>query len=1324
MHQIIINVVFYLLSLGAYLAMPAFAADAVNAARNAPLQCPAQPGLGPACATADSPWLLPLAGNPINLINGNKYTLHEDLPSMAGATLLFIQRHYNAQSVHHSILGRGWSLHWDIRLQPQQRSLLLADGRQLALTPHQLRRQPLPDTGFEVVLSPENILHFNAQGYLVGWHKAPHPELQLHRYAASHPTLPHGLRALQVGSTQLQLHYHRPFKSDGLAPVLLKAIQGPFGRINYEYEWVPSQQQARLQTVRYPDGRRLYYHYEDSSLPFALTGVSWQLTQHSPLMRMQYWGYDARGRAIYSARGDGLQWIRVDYEAVNDPASAASIQPAATSTVAQPATLYREVHSAQGLSQFFFTQRQGQWQLNRSTGPQCAGCPPTEIQTKMTDTTAQLNWPGTQWQHHEDGSRTLSFTNPNDISNYELRLDFDDHSRLKAWHSPLTGTTRISAPHDPRQVHIKYANGDQAHLQRDAQGRPQSVVFSRGISNDEPHDDKPHTLPEQLLSNDDWAALNAPIPVHFGGLGTQRLTLQHPNENQWWVLGPQQQLRQRSVHRHLNTDIGPLHWTFEDRFDYNKAGLLTTHHLFEGGQLHYEYDTQQQLKAIYWHPAQGLPQTVLKLHDSNLWEHHNGIFDFYGLDGTSEHLLLFNTQHLLSWHGQELQSSISESGANNTPLVRAQHAFWAPRAMPSKHKAVDKPNAWRDSRVSQPGYSQYYLHDDQGRLVGARQTHSDWHYWAWDNLGQHITVVDGGAATSNPTSWAAPADSSRDASGLLQHWSGLNESGDTALRQLFYNAQRRLAAVTQDEHLLARYQHDAFGQRIHAFYPTAQTKQHHMFIHHQQKLVAEWFGSTDELRVLVSEPQPHPIKRRYIYLGDQPVAVIDYDAETPRLYAVHSQFIGAPIAVSDDHQQFVWRAQYEPLGAAQILHSDFYQPLRLPGHYADPMTGWHDNLLRTYDPHRGHYLNPDPLGPAPGQQLLGYARQQPWQFIDPMGLLLFAFDGTRYDARLNSNVWKFADLYTDTAYYQSGPGNSSYIDWDAVTAWRAHQIVQNQWQHLLNEILWQDTGERLAIDVIGFSRGAALARHFGNEILQHTQQGWFHYEDDFGRQYATCLEPRFLGLFDTVAQFGLLGSHNRLYDLSVAPEWAWVAHAVALNEHRQLFPLYSIEIDPETPLGQSQVQAGFIGAHEDLGGGHKDKEEVGSSAYEHPSDQGDLAHIPLAWMIWQAQSMGLAFADTEVDALQSIETPLLHDARPAYWRYLATDRQVQTDDHSEHQWLHPEIGQAVRNEVESFIQRFKDWQKSTDSAVGTVDLEAYYQWLEQKLHWRPVPTVN
>src|SRR5690625_6797372 len=75
MHSIIIHLFFCLLGLSGSLFTPVLAADSTA---SPPLQCPAQPGLGPACAAADSPWLLALAGNPINLINGNKYTRSEE----------------------------------------------------------------------------------------------------------------------------------------------------------------------------------------------------------------------------------------------------------------------------------------------------------------------------------------------------------------------------------------------------------------------------------------------------------------------------------------------------------------------------------------------------------------------------------------------------------------------------------------------------------------------------------------------------------------------------------------------------------------------------------------------------------------------------------------------------------------------------------------------------------------------------------------------------------------------------------------------------------------------------------------------------------------------------------------------------------------------------------------------------------------------------------------------------------------------------------------------------------------------------------------------
>src|SRR5690606_8208916 len=97
--------------------------------------------------------------------------------------------------------------------------------------------------------------------------------------------------------------------------------------------------------------------------------------------------------------------------------------------------------------------------------------------------------------------------------------------------------------------------------------------------------------------------------------------------------------------------------------------------------------------------------------------------------------------------------------------------------------------------------------------------------------------------------------------------------------------------------------------------------------------------------------------------------------------------------------------------------------------------------------------------------------------------------------------------------------------------------------------------EPVPIDIIGYSRGAALARHFGNLIEQHVDQGLFSFADPLRGQVTACVDLRFMGLFDTVAQFGLGGALNAQYDFSIASAWSWVAHAVALHERRSLFPL-------------------------------------------------------------------------------------------------------------------------------------------------------------------------
>jgi hypothetical protein len=79
----------------------------------------------------------------------------------------------------------------------------------------------------------------------------------------------------------------------------------------------------------------------------------------------------------------------------------------------------------------------------------------------------------------------------------------------------------------------------------------------------------------------------------------------------------------------------------------------------------------------------------------------------------------------------------------------------------------------------------------------------------------------------------------------------------------------------------------------------------------------------------------------------------------------------------------------------------------------------------------------------------------------------------------------------------------------------------------------------------------------------------------------------------------LNGAGNGLWQLAIPDDFQHVYQAVALNEHRYLFPLESI--------GKG-VQRGFIGSHADIGGSY---------------GTGDLSDVALNWIYQQAKSSGV-----------------------------------------------------------------------------------------------------
>jgi hypothetical protein len=124
--------------------------------------------------------------------------------------------------------------------------------------------------------------------------------------------------------------------------------------------------------------------------------------------------------------------------------------------------------------------------------------------------------------------------------------------------------------------------------------------------------------------------------------------------------------------------------------------------------------------------------------------------------------------------------------------------------------------------------------------------------------------------------------------------------------------------------------------------------------------------------------------------------------------------------------------------------------------------------------------------------------------------------------------------------------------------------------------------ERIHLDAFGFSRGAAAARHFvhfvlnGDKPLQPRIEALGHTVE--------LLEINFVGLFDTVASFGV--NHDtdtadlNLDAIQVAKQ---VLHLAAAEEHREKFRLTDITSAIGAGVG---VEIYMPGVHSDVGGGY------------------------------------------------------------------------------------------------------------------------------------------
>lgn len=1278
------------------LALPLPFAIHANPTTPQPVICSPEKTGSPCQNVSKKPSLNLGAGNPIHLITGNKYQQETDLP-MRASGLEFV-RYYNSLGANKTLLGEGWSHSYETRLwfaggKPQ---IVHADGSRTLFQPRQGDTALAQESNHGKLiyhnqertwtwqLKPGLEKTFNAKGRLIDVKLPGLATIRIIRDETPGPTQDTILEVHGGKQEKLVFHYETIGKT-----ARLSRIETPAGLFLYRYDQPKDHQGQRLTGMLRPDNMgKTYFHepeYQHGN-PFLLTGISIHDSSGKNTLRTNSWAYNNKGKAIRSIQGSQTDTrLRLDFEYLATPGT-------------ENAKGLTRITDADGnITDMHTSIKGGSYVLEDVIGHGCHGCAAAGTQARY-DAQGNLTLINGTYIQRDEQDLVSQLSIP-DSSWINLQLNYEK-GRQTSWFSSITGTEKVSFNDKNQPIQQTFANGDQALWEYDKDGHLVKVMESTK--------NKARSVTTKIVSE----PKNNFFAIEYSDENNSEKKVYFTPQKNTLNINTLRQIEWVSANKKGIEDWMPS-IRYDDKYTFENEGKTKIHHLPEGGYISYFYNENHKPETIIWTEQSG--------------KKHHLILD----SSIPEKGYVLGNQ--LAFHALK-----TESGQTQLSLWNKNKRFWT--------QALDfsPDNTLRSETIIVPDAKyeagRSYAYDPSQRMVSTKtsaqykeQDLSGLHHYAWNKDGSS-------AAYFNGNNTIKPAIE-RDASGLPIK---------TGEFELEYGPNRKLHYITKNKAFLAAYFYDALGQRTTKTTPDTHT---HYYYDENKLLAGEWTIHRDSL---AKHGVNNNISRRYIYAGKLPVAFIEYERATfplkvlpteeipiddPRrrphlskLYFIHADHIGQPFMVTDPEQKIHWLAHNSPTGQSHILHADIEFNLRLPGQYYDQETGWHYNMHRYYDPVAGHYLEPDPIGPVPNNDPFGYAAQQPRRFIDPLGLLLFAFDGTTNDLNSNTNVHKFVNLYIDTFYHTNGTGKifkttATAGILDAATGYTTNLIIKEQIKTMINAIgnsfdPTKSNNPRIPIDVMAYSRGSAIALQFANLLADHTDaDGYFSMEYrsnsySFNTEtISACLDLRFIGLFDMVPQFGILGSENKFHTYTVPDEWQWVAHAVALNEHRTLFPL-----TPLTGTGNNWIEQGFIGAHSNIGGTER-KEDLKDPNNPNPGQYSDLGDIPLAWMVWQAEQAGVPMQAIS-GKLANLENPALYGtpARNAPLPY--KDRYIQTPGNNEtdkYQGEHALLGSTARHQVENFIKRFRTHNPPdyilSQPIIGIVDTKKYVAWLEDSLDW-------
>jgi RHS repeat-associated protein len=387
---------------------------------------------------------------------------------------------------------------------------------------------------------------------------------------------------------------------------------------------------------------------------------------------------------------------------------------------------------------------------------------------------------------------------------------------------------------------------------------------------------------------------------------------------------------------------------FRTAYTYDQLGRLATSTLPDGQQLVYRYNASVAAKP-------GILNAILRK-------------DLLGttviVDGLNEAADRFDRQTSRFGNGLEFTRTLDRKG---------QITRFGTKGVAEFDFAMTEEGRIATARAD---YVQRYLYDDSGRVtaaasgvgIAARQVLG----LAYDDADNILSRVHSEAIErfaiddfSNRILHREDADGTR----TMFEYDAAGRTSKVGERAYRYDGAGRISEVFDGQRRVAQYSYNAFGERIKKVSYNGDRTSVTYFFHDGAKLTAEADGTGT-------------ITKHYVYVENRPVAVL-VDRE---IYAVHTDWRGAPLALTDENRQVVWRAEVGLWHEAQVTHAAVELNLRGSNQYFDAETGLHYNYHRYFDPQVGRYLTPDPIGQAGGLNLYAFVEGDAANNIDPLGL--------------------------------------------------------------------------------------------------------------------------------------------------------------------------------------------------------------------------------------------------------------------------------------------------------------------------------------------------